>query len=214
MIKEILVSLISAAIIASAGYLFIIKENQINITNLTREINELKKLKETPIKINFLTTEIKELRELEEKIQSSLNSTKLFIAAAHPSRDLTILVSIAKLQKMKPKEVELIASNIDKWDMDATNTKINNAPNELKLLLDKYKINKEDLTVFATVTNESLVPLNPYELPIHQPIFRLPNDLYNFKMEKYARQLPPFVIEQPYKYNRNDILNRSLKKGS
>jgi len=115
MLKEAFVAVISAVIsgivLTFAGYLLIIKENQVIIQSLKEQVADLKKdaLRTFEIEIdNF-----REIKEKMEKTDTSLNATKLFIASVHPdNKNISMLSSLKKLNNLSIPELEQLAEGI------------------------------------------------------------------------------------------------------
>ncbi|PUB83979.1 MAG: hypothetical protein DBP02_10110 [gamma proteobacterium symbiont of Ctena orbiculata] len=150
MYKEITVAVIAGIIVSIASYLLIIKENQMSITALQNEV--------------------KQLREMEMKTQTSLNATKLFIASAHPDKDISKLASIKKLQKLNKNELEVLAEGINRERMLSMRAKFIKDPEELKritIMMDdtiklmeelrkNHQLSTEDISTYAAITKMPL----------------------------------------------------------
>ncbi|MDR4513158.1 hypothetical protein [Nitrosomonas sp.] len=103
MVKEIIASIVAAGIVAFAGYLFIVKENQLMIRNLSDDLTNIK-------------NEI-------EKSNSALRATNLFIAQAHPDRDVSMLASMKKLQEFNKQEIKILAESLPEIQVTTSNNK-------------------------------------------------------------------------------------------
>jgi len=150
MLKEIIVGLVVAAIMGLGGYILIVKENQVVIEQLQKSFTELK--------------------ELEMKTTDSLYATRLFVASAHPERDMNLLVSYKKLEELSNEELQQLAAGIrmstessptspivtathtgPKTTASLTPTHILAAYSDIR---DKYNLTEEDISAFkeAVVT--------------------------------------------------------------
>lgn len=130
--KAIIIAVVSGLIVAAAGYLLIVKENQMSIRAVEKEISQL--------------------REMGIKTQDSLNATKLFVAQAHPDRDASTLASIMKLKKLDINEITGLASSLRKVEVGpAPENEIKQAPADVRALIEKYELTGKDLKVYGKI---------------------------------------------------------------
>lgn len=136
MIKEITVAVVSAAVIAITGYILVIKENQ--------------------LKIEFLTEKIAELKEISTNTQGSLNATKLFIASAHPKRDISSLASLEKLKDATPSEYTILGTALAKENIKfGVNNEIKTTSPQFRAFIAKYDLNKNDIETYSIIAKAS-----------------------------------------------------------
>lgn len=134
MVKEIIIAVVGASAVALAGYLLGVKENQVNIANIKKDLVEIK--------------------EIGEKNGNSLIATKLFIAQAHPNRDASKLASLNKLQKFDSSEVEVLAGALSAVKLGPGSTKeIVKLPVNLEAITRKYHLSGNDFANFTAVAN-------------------------------------------------------------
>lgn len=134
MVKEIIVAVVGGSVVALAGYLLGVKENQVNITHIKQELQDIK--------------------EIGKNNQDSLVATKLFVAQAHPNRDASTLASIVKLQKLNKNEVEILARSLSDVKIGpGPNNELVKIPVNLKDLAEKYNLNGNDFASFTAVAN-------------------------------------------------------------
>lgn len=120
-LKGVLIGVIPTAIIAFLGYIWVIKENQLSI--------------------DLLKEEVRSISANQDERSKSVNSIKLFIASAHPNKDLSPLLTSTRISELSSKEVADISEilkNLPKQE----------ALNKLK---SKYKFNKAELQAFQSV---------------------------------------------------------------
>jgi len=132
MVKEIVISVVSAGIALGGNYVLIAKENQVNISNIQRDISEIKTVgKET---------------------SDSLVATKLFVAQAHPNRDTSSLSSIEKLQKLDDEEVKILAGHLGEIEFSpGSNSEVKILPVGLQNMAAKYQLTGEDFGYFTSL---------------------------------------------------------------
>lgn len=128
--KGVSTAIIGAGVVGIVGYLLIVKENQIKIDALTKTVDEL--------------------RMSEGETQKSLNSTRLFVAQAHPDRILGQTSSLKKLQALDSQEIELLAEGLPELKVSGSN-EVLRVPLSLKSLVTKYNFSDQDLAAFRAV---------------------------------------------------------------
>ena len=128
--KGVSSAVIAAGIIGIAGYLLIVKENQTKIEALTKSIDGLK--------------------ESADETQKSLNTTRLFVAQAHPNRKLSQADSLKKLQALNMNEMVLLAEGLPELEVSGENT-VKIVPASIRGLAAKYDFSEKDLVVFHAV---------------------------------------------------------------
>ncbi len=135
MLKEIIVAIISGAVIAISGYVFVVKENQ--------------------IRIEFLVEQSKELKQSLKEIKGSVNSTNLFVTAAHPKGDLKLLQTSAKLKSLSIGEIGILGSALESgyFKGQGSNVLTEDAPEMVKALNAKHNFNKNDISNFHQIIN-------------------------------------------------------------
>jgi hypothetical protein len=132
--KGVSTAVIGAGVIGLASYLLIIKENQIEIRALRDSIQKLE-LSDT-------------------KTQASLNTTRLFVAQAHPNRTLSLAPSLKKLGELDRMEIELLAgalTYVEIVDGVDGGERVKDIPPSLKVLFEKYNLTTKDLVAFHAV---------------------------------------------------------------
>jgi hypothetical protein len=93
--KGILIGLITTAIIAGFGYVCLVRENQLRIQIMQRDMDRLSSQVESG--------------------NNSLNAIKLFVVSAHPDRNMLPVSSAKKLQRLEPKEIATLAAHIGRY---------------------------------------------------------------------------------------------------
>jgi len=124
--KGVLIGLIIAAISAVLGYFCLVRENQIRIQTIQRDIENLS--------------------SRVERGNESLNALKLFVVSAHPDRNYIPLTSAGKLQDLTAGEINTLAGQIDKYTT-ARAFSLNAQKDNLKIndIMTKYQIDQNDL---------------------------------------------------------------------
>jgi hypothetical protein len=129
-VSGLLIAIIGGGIVALAGYLLIVKENQMEIASLKSTISDLK----------MIATDT----------QKSLNATRLFIAQAHPDRDLAQRGSVEKLRGLSTKEIEELADSLPQVQL--TNTKeVESVPVSIQNLMEKYNWTEGDVGTYYEI---------------------------------------------------------------
>lgn len=129
MVREFLISAIGGSIVALAGYLLIVKENQ--------------------VKIDYLSQQVKELQEFESGTRNALAATKLFVVSAHPERDFSALTSLKKIQDTKYKEIEVMAAVLIGDNNDLTSI-----DNKALGFIRTLNIDQKDLSVYKQIVEK------------------------------------------------------------
>ncbi|WP_061036301.1 MULTISPECIES: hypothetical protein [Vibrio] len=99
-IKNVLSTVIGAAIVAGFGYVLVVKENQIKIEELQNAINQQS--------IN--------LAAFSDRQDVAINSIRLFVVSNHPNKDHSTLlsqVSLRKLQGLSPEEYPILVRGLN-----------------------------------------------------------------------------------------------------
>ena len=134
MVKELVVAVLGGGVVALAGYLLGVKENQVNIDNLKSELAEIK--------------------AIGQKNQDSLVATKLFIAQAHPERDAGNLASVMKLKQLDKIEVFTLAESLPEIKFQSgPGHKLAKLPEELEALAKKHDFKGKDFASYAEIAD-------------------------------------------------------------
>ncbi len=144
-VKGLLIVVGGAIIVAVPGYLFVVKENQVRIESLQKSVDEIK-LAQNPLLP--VPGTLKEIRENTEKLQDSLNATKLFVAQAHPDRDTSSLAAIMKLQGFKPSDFTTLAKGLRNVTIVQSTGQVIDAAPEFMKLMRKYGITAKDISKY------------------------------------------------------------------
>ena len=145
MIKEILVGTISGGVLAIAGYILVVKENQVNIEHIKKDLQEIK--------------------EIGRKNDTSITATNLFVAQAHPDRDASTLVTTVKLKEFNNEEIYILADTISDVKLGSgNNNDIINAPAAFNALVEKYNLTGDDVVNLHSVANMPFVAGAQHEL--------------------------------------------------
>jgi len=136
--KGVLTGILCTALVSGVGYVFLVKENQIKISNLEKSI----------IKIS----------DSLDDSGKSISALKLYVVSAHPSKDYMSLASAKKLGSFKPSEIVMLASELIPNEGNQFNLKTINFSEDLKPIIEKYSINNEDLNSYFDIVNIKVTP--------------------------------------------------------
>ena len=131
--KGVLTGVLCTALVSGVGYVFLVKENQIKISNLEKTITKI--------------------ADSMDDSGESINALKLFVVSAHPSKNYMPLASAKKLGSFKPSEMEILASELMPNEGNKFNVKAVNFSEDLKPIIEKYKLNNEDLNSYFNIVN-------------------------------------------------------------
>ncbi len=124
--RGILIGLITTAIIAGFGYVWLVRENQLRIQIMQRDMDRL----------SFQV----------ESGNNSLYAIKLFVVSAHPDRNMLPVSSANKLQRLEPKEMATLAALIGRYSSaKAFSQRVPNDDPRLGSFLANHEINQNDL---------------------------------------------------------------------
>lgn len=131
-IVGVVIALVSGFLVAVPGYLFVVKKNQVDIVNLQREVDRLK--------------------DSGREYDKSLVATKLFIAQAHPDRDISNFASLQKLQDLNAAEIRVLAGELQKAQLTSgPQGEIVSTSNKLQQLIQRFQFNDDDLETYQAV---------------------------------------------------------------
>mgnify|MGYP005989476253 CR=1 FL=1 len=160
--KQVLVAVITAAVLGFFGYIFVVKENQIKIEQLEKNL-----AKESESMAKSITDITKKLDAHYNGIKSSIgesrstiDSLKLFVVAAHPNRNHLSLTASAKLQSLNSNQFNVLATGLMYYkDNSSSNLKTINFDDEFIRLIEDNQITKTDLDSYLKALDaEKKVP--------------------------------------------------------
>ena len=124
--KGVLIGLVTIAIPALLGYVWLIRENQIRIQTIQRDIESLS--------------------SRVERGNESLNALKLFVVSAHPDRNYISITSAGKLQDLTAGEINTLAAEIDKYSTARAFSLSASKDNpQINDIMARYQIDQNDL---------------------------------------------------------------------
>ncbi len=150
--NQILITIISAAIISAVGYIFVVKENQLKIQQLEQNL-----AKESASMTKSVTAISQKLDDYYGGIQSNIGESrstidaiKLFIVAAHPDREHISLAASTKLQTLSSSQLNVLAAGLKHYK-DDTLFNVNFAEHhaEFTQLITNKEMTKADLAAYV-----------------------------------------------------------------
>lgn len=134
MLRELVIAVVGGSVVALSAYLLGVKENQINIDHLKRELADIK--------------------AIGEKNSDSLVATKLFIAQAHPDRDISKIASVKKLQQLDRAEIVKLAEALPEIKFEpGPGYRIAVLPKDLAELARKHEFSGKDFASYTELAN-------------------------------------------------------------
>jgi hypothetical protein len=160
--KQVLVTLITAAVLGFFGYIFVVKENQIKIEQLEKSIaKESESVAKSITDItNKLDVHYNGIKSSIGESRSTIDSLKLFVVAAHPNRDHISLTASAKLQSLNSNQFNVLATGLMYYkDNSSFNLNSINFNDEFTKIIEDKKITKTDLDSYLKALDiEKKVP--------------------------------------------------------
>ncbi|WP_421911685.1 hypothetical protein [Marinobacter sp.] len=151
-------SLLTALVLAIAGYIFVVKENQIRIDSLEKLVEGQSESVEGGLKEldAALDTHIEKLNSSLERHRTSVDSLKLFVVAAHPDRDYVSLVSSRKLQSLSSVEFEVLANGLNEYKHSGLEGVMKTEyGEEFETLLIQHDLNEIDLQSYIEAVGQN-----------------------------------------------------------
>ncbi|HAS6444387.1 TPA: hypothetical protein GRR81_25410 [Vibrio parahaemolyticus] len=99
-VKNVLSTIIGAAIVGVFGYVLVVKENQLKIDTLQKTVEE----------------QSTKLTEFADRQDVAINSIRLFVVSNHPDKDHSTLLSrtsFKKLQNLSPQEYPILVKGLN-----------------------------------------------------------------------------------------------------
>ena len=152
-------SLLTALVLAIAGYVFVVKENQIRIESLEKLVKSQSESVENGLKEldSALDKHAEQLNGSLERHRTSVNSLKLFVVAAHPDRDYVSLVSSRKLQSLNPAEFEVLANGLTEYKQSGlVGVRQTEYGDEFEALIMQHDLNESDLQSYIEAVGQDL----------------------------------------------------------
>lgn len=151
-------SLLAALVLAIAGYIFVVKENQIRIDSLEKLVKGQSESVEDGLKEldAAFDTHIEKLNRSLDRHRTSVDSLKLFVVAAHPDRDYVSLVSSRKLQSLNSVEFEVLANGLNEYKHSGLDGVMKTKYGaEFETLLIQHDLNETDLQSYLEAVGQS-----------------------------------------------------------
>lgn len=153
-------TIVASFILGIAGYILVVKENQIRIQTLENTLksqSEILAKRLDDLNLQF-GTHIDKLDNTLEKNRSSVDSLKLFVVAAHPDKSHVSLISSLKLQSLSPDEFDVLANglNIYKKGAGIEEVKHTEYGSKFEKLIQKHELNEIDLDSYLKAVGDGV----------------------------------------------------------
>ncbi|ODW25959.1 hypothetical protein [Vibrio parahaemolyticus] len=135
-VKNVLSTIIGAAIVGVFGYVLVVKENQLKIDTLQKTIEE----------------QSARLTGFADRQDVAINSIRLFVVSNHPDKDHSTLLSRAsfkKLQNLSPQEYPILVKGLNSI-VEPTEKPLSSVTSaNFEALLLKHNLEQVDLNTYV-----------------------------------------------------------------